>query len=280
MALNDTVNEAIAAPPPPPRKWTGARIAGYSLCAFWIIIAVLLAWSLISAYDPETFSRYAPRILEGLWLTVKIVVLSIAVGSLLSFPIALARISKSALLRNLSFGYVYFFRGTPLLAQLFLTYYGAGQFRESLEGVGLWWFFRDAFNCVMLAFTLNTAAYQAEILKGAIQSVPRGQTEAAMSLGLSRPVTFLKVILPQALITALRPLGNEVILMIKGSAVASVVTILDLMGTTKLAFSRTYDFNVYLWAALLYLSMVETLRYFWDRMEVYLTRHLRMPNEK
>lgn len=280
MALNELADEIVQKPAPVQKTWSWMRITGYTMCGLWVLLAVLLAWSMASAYDADIFARYAPRMMGGLWLTIKIVVLSLAMGTLLALPVALARLSKSPIISNIAFGYVYFFRGTPLLAQLFLTYYGAGQFRSVLEDVGMWWFFKDAFNCVMLAFTLNTAAYQAEILKGAIQSVPKGQREAAMTLGLSAPVTFFKVILPQALITALRPLGNEVILMIKGSAIASVVTILDLMGTTKLAFSRTYDFNVYMWAAIMYLSMVETLRFFWERMERYLTRHLRMPNEE
>ena len=280
MAVNDVIDQAVERPGPARKTWSWKRVTGYALCGLWVLLAVLLVWSLASAYDADVFTRYAPRMLDGLWLTVKIVVLSIAMGTVLALPVAMARLSKSRIIGGIAFGYVYFFRGTPLLAQLFLMYYGAGQFRPVLEDVGMWWFFREAFNCVMLSFTLNTAAYQAEILKGAIQSVPKGQREAAMTLGLSGPVTFFKVILPQALITALRPLGNEVILMIKGSAIASVVTILDLMGTTKLAFSRTYDFNVYMWAAIMYLSMVETIRYFWDRMERYLTRHLRMPNEE
>jgi polar amino acid transport system permease protein len=127
---------------------------------------------------------------------------------------------------------------------------------------------------VLLTFVLNTTAYQAEIYKTAIESIPRGQREAAESLGLKKSVTFWKIIFPQAMITALRPLGNEIILMIKGSAVASLVTVFDLMGATKLAFSRTFDFNVYLWAAIIYFTIVEALRRTWDWVEVRLTRHL------
>ena len=223
----------------------------------------------------ELLGRYGPRMLEGLLVTIELVTISVVLGGLLAIPVALARLSRSPLLRGASFGYVYFFRGTPLLAQLFLIYYGSGQFRPFFDSIGLWWFFRDAFLCALLAFTLNTGAYQAEILRGAIRSVPHGQVEAALSLGLRPQVIFLKVVLPQALIVALRPLGNEVILMVKGSAVAAIVTVFDLMGATRLAFARSFDLSVYLWAAILYLAVVETLRRVWDRLEHRLTRHLR-----
>lgn len=98
-------------------------------------------------------------------------------GAVLSLPVALGRMSKNRLWGWLAYAYVYFFRGTPLITQLFLIYYGLGSFRPQLETVGLWWFFRDAWNCALFTFTLNTAAYQAEILRGAIESVPRGQRE-------------------------------------------------------------------------------------------------------
>ena len=118
-------------------------------------------------------------------------------------------------------------------------------------------FFREAWFCALLAFALNTAAYQAEILRGAIRSVPLGQWEGAASLGISKFGTFWKIILPQALIVALRPYGNEVILMIKGSAIVALISVYDLMGYTKLAYSRTFDFQTYLWTAIIYLVLVE-----------------------
>ena len=223
----------------------------------------------------DLLARYGPRMLEGLLVTIELVAISVVLGALLALPIALARQSERRWLRVLAFGYSYFFRGTPLLAQLFLVYYGSGQFRPALNSVGLWWLFRDAFFCCVLTFTLNTAAYQAEILRGAIRAVPRGQREAAMSLGLRPRVAFLRVILPQALMIALRPLGNEVILMVKGSAVAAIVTVFDLMGATRLAYARSFDLSVYLWAAILYLIIVETIRRVWDRLEFRLSRHLR-----
>lgn len=275
--MSDLAAGMIEARKPPPkalRKWGPARLLGTVLCALWAALALALAASLINSYDVDVFTKYMPRMMEGLWITAKLVVLSILAGGLLAIPLALARMSHNWLVSKLAFAYVYAFRGTPLLGQVFLLYYGAGQFVDQLQAAGLWWFFRDAYNCVLLTFILNTAAYQAEIYKTAIESIPRGQWEAASSLGLHKATTFRKIILPQAMITALRPLGNEIILMVKGSAVASIVTVFDLMGATKLAFSRTYDFNVYLWAAIIYLMIVETLRRIWAVFEQRLTRHL------
>jgi polar amino acid transport system permease protein len=208
-------------------------------------------------------------------VTIELVTISFLLGALLALPVTAARLSRNRFIAGAAFAYVYFFRGTPLLAQLFLIYYGAGQFVDTLKSVGLWGFFRDAFNCAVLAFTLITAAYQAEIFRGAIRSVPRGQWEAARALGLHRTPLLLKVVFPQAAIVALRPLGNELILLIKASAVASIVTVLDLMGETRRAFSRSYNLMVYLYAAVLYLIAVEAIRRLWNLLERRLTRHLR-----
>jgi polar amino acid transport system permease protein len=222
----------------------------------------------------DLLARYWPQLLEGLWITVQLVGISFVLGALLALPVTAARLSTNRIVGAVAFGYVYFFRGTPILAQLFLVYYGAGQFRPALDSVGLWVFFRDAFNCALFTFTLNTAAYQAEIYRGAIRSVPVGQWEAAHALGLARVPLIWKVVLPQAAVVALRPLGNELILLIKASAVASIVTVLDLMGETRRAFSRSYDMAIYFYAAILYLAMVETIRRLWNRLEARLTRHL------
>lgn len=224
----------------------------------------------------DLFLRYAPRLADGALVTAALVLLSVLIGAAISLPMGLARLSDNRALRAAAFAYCHFFRGTPLLAQVFMVYYGAGQFRAELEAVGLWSLFRDAFFCAVFTFTLNTSAYQAEILRGAVLAVPAGQWEAAEALGLKRLATYFRVILPQAFITALRPLGNEIILMIKASAIASVITVFDLMGATRLAFARSFDFEVYLWAAVLYLAIVETMRRGWDRLEIRLTRHLRM----
>ena len=225
--------------------------------------------------DLELVIKYGPKMLQGLIVTLQLVGISLFLGAILSLPITAMRMSNSKFLRGFSFGYVYFFRGSPLIAQLFLVYFGAGQMRPFLEDVGMWGFFREAWVCAIFVFSLNTAAYQAEILRGGILGVDLGQREAAKSMGLGPVVTFFKVILPQAMVSTLRPYGNEVILMIKGSAIASVVTIFDLMGATKLAFSRSFDFEIYLLAALIYLLVVEIIRFVWDKMDRRLTRHLR-----
>lgn len=263
------------APVMPPKPPTASRLIGYAGLALWALLALSLAYMMVSNWDTDKFVKYGPRYLSGLWVTATLVFASIFFGAVLSMPIAFARMSKNRVLNAISYAYVYVFRGTPLLAQIYLIYYGLGSFRPQIEAVGLWWFFREAWYCALLSMTMNTAAYQAEILRGAIQSVPNGQIEGAKSLGLSRFVTFWKIILPQALIVALRPYGNELVLMIKGSAVVAVVTVLDLMGQTRYTFSRTFDYQAYLWAAVFYLSIVETMRHVWAALEARLTRHLK-----
>jgi polar amino acid transport system permease protein len=277
-----TVNEATNTPSkthrtphraPPKSGPFGLDKLVFDRVVLALIILALAAW-LIPGINWRLVDRYWDRYLEGILVTFQLVLLSVGIGAVVSLPLALARLSGRRWLSSLARGYIIFFRGTPLLAQLFLFYYGAGQFNESLGAVGIWWFFREPFNVAVLAFTLNTAAYQAEIMRGAIQSLPPGQAEAAAALGMSRWPTFFKIILPQAYIVALRPLGNELILMIKGSAIASIVTVLDLMGVTSLAYARSFNFQAFFWAALLYLIAVEAIRRIWDRLEKRLTRHL------
>ncbi|MDQ1198716.1 ABC transporter permease [Agrobacterium sp. SORGH_AS 787] len=275
MSHIDQLIEARPAPPPPPKPLSASKVIGCVIVAFWALLFTGLVLSLIMDWDPDKIERYGWRYIDGLFTTISLVGLALILGAALSAPIAFARMSKNRIVSAIAFAYVYLFRSTPLLAQLFLIYYGLGGFRTELEAVGLWWFFRDAWYCGLLSLTLNTAAYQAEILRGAIESVPKGQHEGAASLGIPKPVTFWKIILPQALIVALRPYGNEIILMIKGSAVVSIVTVFDLMGQTRYAYSRTFDFQAYLWAAIFYLSMVEILRHVWAAVEARLTRHLK-----
>lgn len=266
---------ARPAPPAPRKPLTATRILALVILALWAALALAMLALVVTGWDEAKFLRYGPRYLSGLWTTVTLVGQAVILGAILSLPLAFARMSNNRVIGAIAYSYVYVFRGTPLLAQLFLIYYGLGSFRPQLEAVGLWWFFREAWYCGLLSLTLNTAAYQAEILRGAIESVPRGQHEGAAALGLSKSVALRKIILPQALIVALRPYGNEIILLIKGSAVVAIVTVYDLMGETRYAFSRTFDYQTYLWAAIFYLAIVETLRHLWAWLEARLTRHLK-----
>ncbi len=214
------------------------------------------------------------RLLLGLRITAEVVTLSCCLGFMLAYPIALMRMSRRWVLSIPARCHIAFFRGTPLLCQLYLIYYGAGELRPALTSVGVWWFFRDSFYCCLFAFTLNTAAYQAEIMRGALLAVPKGQAEAARALGLSRYRMARHVIWPQAMLVALRPLGNELISIVKASALAAIVTLLDLMGQTRFIFARTFDFSIYLYAALIYLAITEAISRVWNWMERGLARHL------
>ncbi len=225
---------------------------------------------------PDILARYGDDLLDGFLVTLQLVFISVAFGAVLGALVCAGRMSTSRILNALAWFYIALFRGTPLLAQLFLFYYGAGQFSGFWRDIGMWTLLRDPFNCALIAFTLNTAAYQAEVFRGGVLAVPSGQWEGSAALGLSKRITFLRVILPQAALYALRPFGNEIILMVKASAVASVVTVYDLLGETRLAYSDTFRFDVYFYAAALYLILVETLRRVWDVLERRLTRHLDM----
>jgi len=225
-------------------------------------------------FNIDMLTTWGWRILGGLQITVEIVVISCTLGFLLAYPLCLARMSNNLVLSRLALAYGTFFRGTPLLCQLYLVYYGAGEVRPFLDQFGLWVFFREAFYCALFAFSLNTAAYQAEIMRGALASVSRGQLEAARSLGLSSYRTSRHVIWPQAFLVALRPLGNELISMIKASALTAIVTLPDLLGITRIIFARTFDFSIYLYCALIYLAMTESIRRLWNLIERVLSRHL------
>ncbi|AQX28122.1 MULTISPECIES: ABC transporter permease [unclassified Bartonella] len=225
--------------------------------------------------NPSLLSCYGLKLIDGFIVTLKLVSISCLMGLLLGILITFIRLSNNKPLQYLARAYIYFFRSSPLLAQLFLFYYGLGSLNIFWQQIGLWWFFQNAWYCCLFIFSLNSAAYQAEIFRGSLLAVAAEQREASKALGLSRSITFFKIILPQAMVIALRPLGNEFILMTKSSAIASLVTVYDLMGTTKLIYSRTFDFQVYVWAAIIYLIIVELIHRFIILIEHYLTRYLR-----
>jgi polar amino acid transport system permease protein len=221
----------------------------------------------------DLFARFGPRMLDGFAVTLELALGAVTLGLLISLPASLGRVFGSKPLNAALFGYTYLFRGTPLLAQLFLIYYGSAQFQASLDAAGVWWLFRDPFFCSLFTFTLNTAAYQTEIFAGAIRGVPEGQLEAARACAMPPALAARRIILPQAARFALRPFGNELILMVKASSLASAVTVYDLLATAKLAFQRTYDFQAYIAAAILYFATVEAIRRLWNALDKRLNKH-------
>jgi len=182
------------------------------------------------------------KILDGLPITLSLVGLSLVVGFALAVGLAMLRLSRWRILSGLAYGYVYFFRSTPLLVQIFLIYYGSGQF-EGLRESWAWVFFREPFWCAVLALTLNTIAYTSEIIRGGLQSVPWGQIEAAKACGMSTSTRFRRIIFPVAFRQALPAYGNEIILMVKSSSLASTITLMEmtLIARTETAATFTLD---------------------------------------
>ena len=223
----------------------------------------------------ESLSANLPKLLDGMETTLLLTGLGAALAAVFSPGLALIRLGGPTPAKALLRVYISFMRGTPLLAQLFLVFYGSGQFRAELTALGLWSFFRDPFNCAVLVFVLNSCAYQTEILRGGLQAVPPGEIEAARAIGMTRAQVLRRVTFPHAYRIAWPALGNEVILLMKASALASIVTVFDLMGRTRQIFSRNFEFSVYFEAAALYLLITVIFVFLWRQIERRLTRPMR-----
>ena len=203
----------------------------------------------------ELFIKWLPKLIQGATLTLELTALSVIAGLIVAIPLGIARSSKLWYVRSLPYAYIFFFRGTPLLIQLFLVYYGLGQFEAVRDSV-LWPYLRSPFWCAIITMTLHTAAYIAEILRGAIQAIPPGEIEAARALGMSRFKTLVHIVLPRAARIGLPAYSNEVILMLKASSLASTVTLLELTGMTRTIIARTYQtVDMFLIAGMIYLVM-------------------------
>lgn len=212
-----------------------------------------------------------PALLGGLVVTVQLVAAALVVGFAIALPTALARISRHALLRWVSLAYVFFFRGTPLLVQIFLIYYGLAQF-EAVRESFLWPILRQPYWCALIAFSLNTGAYTAEVFRGGILAVPHNEIEAARAIGMSPATTFRRIVWPQALRQALPAYGNEIILLVKASSLASTVTLMDVTGVARSLSSETYmPIEIFTTAAVIYLAVTYLLSWLIKGAEVWLT---------
>lgn len=196
-----------------------------------------------------------PLYLQGLWTTLQLLALALAFGLAAALPLAVARASRLRWLVLPVWGFTYVVRGTPLLVQLFLIYYGLAQF-EAVRASVLWPWLADAWFCAVLAFAINTCAYTTEIIAGAMRTLPPGEIEAARSLGFSPWQVLRRIVLPSALRRSLPAYSNEAIMMLHGTSLASVVTLLDLTGAAREVNSRHFlPFEAFVTAALFYLAL-------------------------
>lgn len=217
-----------------------------------------------------------PRLLDGAWLTIEITVVSVSIGLVLAVPLGLLRVSKNPLLWMPAYGYILYFRGTPLLVQIFLIYYGSGQFQPQLDALGLWVFFREAWFCAVLSLTLNTAGYTAEILRGAIQAVPHGEVEAARSCGMSGGLLYRRIILPKAFRLALPAYSNEVVFLFQATSLVSIIALMDLTGVARVIAARSFAiYEIYITAGIIYLIVTYGILYVFKKVEFRLSGHLR-----
>jgi His/Glu/Gln/Arg/opine family amino acid ABC transporter permease subunit len=216
-----------------------------------------------------------PELLYGTLRTVELLILTLIFGLVLAVPLAILRVQRAAMYWLPVHTYITFFRGTPLLVQLFLIYYGLAQF-DMIRESWAWPYLRQPFVCALLTFGLHTAAYTANILRGAILAVPAGEVEAGRACGMSPSILYRRIILPRAFRLALPAYGNEVISMLKATSLASTVTVMELTGVASTIVARTYaPYEIFVTAAAIYLVMTYAITRAFKHIEHRLSRHLR-----
>ena len=208
-----------------------------------------------------------PMYVAGTWVTLKLLALALAIGLVFALPLAMLRSLSNPWASKPVWLFTYVIRGTPLLVQLFLLYYGLAQFEAVRDSV-LWPWLSSAWFCAIAAFAINTCAYTTEILHGAMKAVPAGEVEAARALGMSRWLTLRRIVLPSAFRRSLPAYGNEVVLMLHGTSLASVVTIADLTGAAREVNSIHYlPFEAFITAAVFYVAITAVLVLIFRRAE-------------
>jgi len=196
-----------------------------------------------------------PKLLGATVITLKLLSASLFFGLFLGLFFAILRLNNNIFVSKFAYGYSYVFRGTPLLVQIFIIYFGLGQI-EYLRSTVLWVVLKEPYWCAIIAFTLNTGAYTSEILRSAFQTIKPGIIEAGKSLGISNKIIFYKIQIPIAIRQSLPAYGNEIILMMKGTSLASTVTLMDLTGVAKYIISTTFKpIEVFIVAGGIYLFM-------------------------
>ena len=225
--------------------------------------------------DITLIAQNFDRFLYGVWVTLNLTFLALLIGGLLAIPMAIARASRHAVLNPIIWGYTYVFRGTPLLVQTYLIYYGLGQF-DVIRQSWLWEpVLSSAWWCALIAFSLNTAAYSTELLRGAIVDTSKGEVEAAIATGHSYRSRMRRIVLPSAFRRAIPAYSNEVIFMLHGSVVASTITLQDILGVGRWLNGRYYlAYEGFITAALLYFLIVLCITWAFRWLERRYLRHL------
>ena len=205
--------------------------------------------------DFSLMATSLPKLLSAAVITLKLLSASLIIGLLIGLLFAILRLSKNSFINRFAYAYSYIFRGTPLLVQIFIIYYGLGQV-EYFRSTFLWVIFKEPYWCAIIAFALNTGAYTSEILRSAFQTIKPGIIEAGKSLGISNKIIFYKIQIPVAIRQSLPAYGNEIILMMKGTSLASTVTLMDITGVAKHIVSTTYKpLEIFITAGAIYLFM-------------------------
>lgn len=203
--------------------------------------------------DLDLMLTSLPKLLNASLVTLKLLSLSLVFGLLIGLLFAILRLNKNIFINKFAYGYSYIFRGTPLLVQIFIIYFGLGQI-EGLRNSFAWVVLKEPYWCAIIAFALNTGAYTSEILRSAFQTIKPGFIEAGKSLGISKKNIFYKIQIPIAIRQSLPAYGNEIILMLKGTSLASTVTLMDLTGVAKYIISTTFKpIEVFIVAGSIYL---------------------------
>jgi octopine/nopaline transport system permease protein len=205
--------------------------------------------------DLSLMASSLPKLLSAAVITLKLLSASLIIGLFIGLLFAILRLSKNSIINRFAYAYSYVFRGTPLLVQIFIIYYGLGQI-EYFRTTFLWVIFKEPYWCAIIAFALNTGAYTSEILRSAFQTIKPGIIEAGKSLGISNKIIFYKIQMPVAIRQSLPAYGNEIILMMKGTSLASTVTLMDITGVAKHIVSTTYKpLEIFITAGGIYLFM-------------------------
>ncbi len=212
--------------------------------------------------DFELMVNSFPKLLNATLITLKLLSVSLIIGLFIGLFFAILRLNKNVFINRFAYGYSYIFRGTPLLVQIFIIYFGLGQI-EYLRSTIFWVILKEPYWCAIIAFALNTGAYTSEILRSAFQTIKPGLIEAGKSLGISNKIIFYKIQIPIAIRQSLPAYGNEIILMMKGTSLASTVTLMDLTGVAKYIISTTFKpIEVFIVAGGIYLFMTFVIHNF------------------